>query len=120
METSNLPNIPSQSLPPWLDLMRKAAMEEITVADVKDIIRSQVKLAKTGNPQATKFIFEQVLGGSVMKGATFVQNVFSDRPDKPTKSLPGTKDKLNTMARRAAARRPLYEDGDGITDEDQD
>jgi hypothetical protein len=102
-------------LPPWMAGMRKAAMESITEADVKQIMQAQVELAKKGNAGALKFVTEFVLGGSALKGATFIQNntYGGDPPEKPTEAKPGTNGKLLKMQRRAAARMPLTDPEDG-------
>src|SRR5690349_8466779 len=80
-------------LPPWVAKMREAAMNSITEADIKEIVQAQVKRAKEGNAAALKFVFEQVLGGAQLQGATFVQNNYAAeaaaRPDKPTDAAPG-------------------------------
>jgi hypothetical protein len=54
--------------------MRAAAQAGITEDDVKEIVANQVARAKTGDQAALKFVFEQVLGGNELKGATFVQH----------------------------------------------
>jgi hypothetical protein len=95
---------PTFALPPWMAAMREAATGCINEADIKEIVKNQVDRAKKGDPNAIKFVFEQVLGGG-MKGATFVQNIFTDgpRPDKPGDEVPGTDDKVRLMRRRVAA-----------------
>jgi len=108
------------ALPSWMAAMRQAAMDEIKPADVQAIVRRQINLAKEGNPAALKFVFEYVLGGNQMRGATFVQNVYNGdaSPVQPTKARPGSKDKLAVMAKRAAAGLPLSDPRDGTDDED--
>lgn len=107
-----------EGLPPWLAAMRQAAMEAVQVEDVKAIVEKQIELAKQGDHKAMKFVFEQVLGGNQMKGMTLIQNNYhvSDpdvaRPDKPTDALPGSRKKLDMMARRAEAGLPLTDGRD--------
>lgn len=61
-------------LPPWVQMMREAAMSRIKPADIEAMVDKQIEKAKAGDEKALKFVFEQVLGGASMKGATFVQN----------------------------------------------
>jgi hypothetical protein len=64
------------ALPPWMAVLRAAAQKYIQPADIEEIVRNQVTAAKAGDKAAMKFVFEQVLGGAALKGATFVQNVY--------------------------------------------
>ncbi len=64
----------TETMPSWVAAMREAAMSEIGDADVREIVRNQVVAAKAGDRNAIRFVFEQVLGGAALKGATFVQN----------------------------------------------
>ncbi len=93
----------SALLPAWIVGMRKAAQEVITEKDIKEIVKSQVKRAKEGDKGAIKFVFEQVLGGSHMKGATFIQNNYRDDPNKATKVLPGSPGKIEVMKQRVSS-----------------
>lgn len=104
-------------MPEWMQRMRKAALEQISENDVKEIIAAQVKRAKEGNPAATKFVFEQVLGGAAFKGANFVQNVTNhhygtEHPEQPTQTPPGTKERVDTMAARVAQGLPIFDEND--------
>ncbi len=91
-------------LPPWMAKMRAAATNAITETDIAEIVQNQVKRAKAGDQNAIKFVFDQVLGGAQLKGATFIQNNFGgESPDKPTDAVPGTPAKLETIRRRVAA-----------------
>ncbi len=107
-------------VPPWIDKMRRAAMDAITDADIKAIVQKQVEKAKEGDPNALKFVFDQVLGGAQLKGATFVQTNHhygeDAQPDKPTHALPGTKPKIAAMAARAASGRPIFDENDDERD----
>lgn len=121
MSKSNNKNAMVQAmLPRWLQMMRDAAMGAISKEDVKEIVTNQVKRAKAGDQNAIRFVFDQVLGGAQLKGATFIQNVYEggERPDRPTKARPGTGKKLDTMARRASAGLPLCSGDDGPDDID--
>lgn len=104
---------PIDGIPTWMTAMRKAAVECITEADVKEIVQGQVKRAKEGDRNAIRFVFEQVLGGAGQKASTFIQNNYGNgaaaedpagvRPDKPTKAIPGTKQKIEAIRRRVEA-----------------
>lgn len=99
-----------EGLPPWLAMMRQAAMGGVTQADVTEIVQKQVEMAKRGDRQALKFVFDEVLGGKQLQGMTLIQNNYADnkgRPDVPTSAVPGSSDKLDVMQRRAAAGLPL-------------
>lgn len=102
-------------LPPWMLALRTAAQQSITAEDITQIVKKQVERAKSGDERAIRFVFDYVLGGSGMKGATFVQNNFpaGDSPTKPTAARPGTNSKLSAMQRRAAAGIPLNRADDG-------
>lgn len=98
------------SMPAWMMMMRAAAQKAITEADVTEIVRKQVELAKQGNKDALKFVFGQVLGGD--QSITLVQNNFSESPATPTNAVPGTKPKLDKMAARVAAGLPACDPAD--------
>jgi hypothetical protein len=102
-------------LPPWMAKMRSAAQRAISEADVEAMVQAQVKKAKEGDDKALSFIFNQVLGGSQIKGATFIQNNYGndERPDKPTAARPGTADKVDLMRRRVASGNGAFVEGDG-------
>lgn len=78
------------TMPSWVLKMREAAQAAITEADLIDIVKMQVALAKKGNPAALKFVFDQVLGGAALKGATFVQQNFSDAAAEPRRLVDST------------------------------
>ena len=82
------------------------------------IIANQVKAAKEGNKDAIKFVFEQLLGGSHMRGATFIQNNWGKNADPraPAMALPGSPDKIETMRRRVAAGLSPTAEGDAKPD----
>lgn len=104
------------NMPPWMAMMRAAAMKAVNEEDIEAIVRKQVEKAKAGDQQALKFVFDHVLGGQQLKGATFVQNNFHGEgadPNKPTPARPGTKSKLEKMRQRVAAGLPATNDKDG-------
>lgn len=106
-------------LPPWLATMRQAAMECISADDVKAIVQKQVELAKAGDEKAMKFVFEQVLGGAALKGASFHQHIHEAAPreaEEPTPALPGTVDKIEAMSRRVAKRQSVFHGSDAQRD----
>jgi len=105
----------TQNMPPWMALMRRAAMKAVTEEDIAAIVRKQVEKAKTGDQAAMKFVFDHVLGGQQLRGATFVQNNFHGDadPNKPTAARPGTKAKIDRMRERVAAGLPATNDDDG-------
>jgi hypothetical protein len=109
---------PAQSdfagLPPWMQTMRQAAMDSIKEEDVKQIVANQVKAAKEGDGKAIRFVFDYLLGGNAMKGATFIQNNFhGEQPQTPTDERPGSNGKLSKMQKRLAANLPLTNKDDG-------
>jgi hypothetical protein len=67
-------------MPAWMQQMRQAAVNAVKAEDITAIVEAQVKKAKEGDRDARNFIFDQVLGGAGMKGATFVQNNYTDTP----------------------------------------
>ena len=112
---------PEKALPEWLMMMRRAATDSINEADIREIVRRQVERAKDGDKNAIKFVFDQVLGGAAMKGATFVQNIYrgddaAGRPDRPTKARPGSDAKVEKMRRRVEADLPPCRDDDNDGD----
>lgn len=102
-------------IPAWMAVMRSAAMKAIGEDDIEQMIRAQVEAAKKGDRKALEFVFNTVLGGASLRGATFVQNVFTSdsSPALPTPERPGSNKKLDVMAARAAAGLPLHQVGDG-------
>lgn len=101
-----------EALPPWLAQMRRAAREGIAESDVTEIVKKQVELAKKGDQRALKFVFDTVLQGEQMKGATFIQNNNYGDPAAPTNALPGTDSKLRKMQARRDAGLPLTDQRD--------
>jgi hypothetical protein len=77
----------SASMPAWIVAMREAARAEIKDDDIREIVRNQVARAKAGDKAAISFVFDQVLGGSAFKGATFNQNHYYGR-EAPAASEP--------------------------------
>jgi hypothetical protein len=110
----------TEGLPPWLRAMREAAMDAVSTSDVTEMVKCQVEKAKKGDRQALQFVFDKILGGDQLKGATFVQQNFygEDDPTKPTPARPGTNGKLVKMQARAAAGMPLCDKDDGPSNVD--
>lgn len=104
-----------ENLPPWIATMRRAAMGAVNEDDIREMVANQVKKAKEGNRDALKFIFDTVLAGAQMRGATFVQNNYASdgEAEKPTAARPGTQKKIKEMQRRLAAHAPLTRGDDG-------
>ena len=68
----NLPKTTDESVA-YMAKMRNAAQTGVTEADITGIVRAQVAKAKAGDAAAIKFVFERVIGGLGMDGATIVQ-----------------------------------------------
>lgn len=103
---------PTAGLPPWMVLMRQAAMKCIRPGDIEQMVQAQIDKAKGGDEKALKFVFEQVLGGASLKGATFIQNVYPEAPEKPAYCPPGSNGKIRKMQQRVAAGRSAFNDDD--------
>lgn len=93
------------------------AQQALTESDVTAIVRSQVEKAKQGDTKALQFVFDQLLGGNELKGATFIQNNYgtgdTGRPDKPTQARPGSREKVELMAERMASGNGCFHPDDG-------
>lgn len=103
-------------LPAWVQNMRAAAQKVLKQEDVEEIVKNRVEAAKKGDKHAIRFVFDQVLGGVPVKAAQIVQNNFygeADRPDKPTKALPGSRAKIEAMRRRVASGQSACSGRDG-------
>jgi hypothetical protein len=109
---------PTGGLPPWMALMRQAAMKCIRPGDIEAMIQAQVDKAKKGDERAAKFVFDQVLGGATLKGATFIQNVYPEAPEKPAHDPPGSNGKIRKMQQRVAAGRSVFNSDDNERDLD--
>lgn len=72
-------------IPPWIQMMRDAAMKCIKPEDIEAMVTKQVEKAKAGDEKAMKFVMEQILGGASLKGATFVQNNYAAETPQPPK-----------------------------------
>jgi len=114
--THDMEVVSQTMVPAWIATMRKAAFASITPEDVEAIVKAQITRAKEGDKNAIKFVFEQLLGGAAMKGASFVQNNYNadsqERPDQPTSQCPGSQSKIETMRRRVEAGLPPFNDED--------
>jgi hypothetical protein len=100
-------------MPPWMAKMRAAVCDIITPGDIEEIVKNQVARAKSGDPAAIKFVFDQLLGGG-MKGATFIQNnnYGDEGAGKPSNAVPGTPAKLDLIRRRVEAGLPACNPSD--------
>jgi len=93
-------------VPAWIQGLRQAAAGLLKQSDIEEIVKGQIKRAKAGDKNAIKFVFDQLLGGSYMRGATFIQNNYAGgNGQKPggTKALPGSSEKVEEMRRRVTA-----------------
>jgi hypothetical protein len=105
----------TSGLPRWLATMRAAAMNAITHNDVDGIVKKQVALAKDGDPIATKFVMDFVLGithrQEISAACGFV--IVPDSLVGTVRARPGTPDKIAAMQARAETGIPLTLPGDG-------
>lgn len=101
----------------WQARLREAMFDGIKEQDVKDIVASLVQRAKDGDAQATRMVFEYLLGGA--RGASTVNNVQINAPlpASPTRHRGGTRGKLSVLAARAANGEQLFRDDDGDGDD---
>lgn len=119
---NDLPTATSNQVPAWMQKLREAAMAQIDEAVVEGIVQKQVELAKAGNPAATKFVFEQILGGAAFKGANITQNVTNHHYHDgaagggSSEALPGTDDKIEAMSARVAQGRSVFDEADAERD----
>ena len=104
-------------VPSWITNLRSAAMNVLTQNDVEAIVKAQIAQAKKGDKNAIKFVFDQLLGGASIRGATFIQNNYpGEDPAKPTKAVPGTEDKIRRMRKRLAAGQSAFNPADNQRD----
>ncbi|HUX16240.1 MAG TPA: hypothetical protein VMW52_07185 [Phycisphaerae bacterium] len=103
-----------QMVPPWIQRMREMSQKHLTEDVVESIVVGQIERAKKGDRNAIRFVFDQLMGGQALRGATFVQNNyggdFCEPPDKPLP--PKGPARIEAMRRRAEQRRPLTDLGD--------
>jgi len=102
----------------WMVKLRTALFEAVTEDDIREIAEGLVKRAKEGDLQATRMLFSYVLGGSSVnvKQALIVQQhggTLEPLPAPPTKALPGTGEKFDVLAKRAANGQVLFHPKDG-------
>jgi len=94
--------------------MREMSQKHLTEDVVESIVVGQIERAKKGDRNAIRFVFDQLMGGQALKGATFVQNNYApgsaDPPDAPLPAKGPAR--IEAMRRRAEQRRPLIEPGD--------
>jgi superfamily II DNA or RNA helicase len=100
-----------EMVPEWIQRMRDAATKHLTSDVVERIVCNQIKRAENGDKDAIKFVFDNLMGGSALKGATFIQNNYHDKPveKKPVKSLT-REERIEHMRRRVAEGKPPTED----------
>ena len=110
-DDNNLASRVEMVIPPWIQTLRLAAFKCLKAEDVKQIVQNQIAAAKKGDKNAIKFVFEQIMGGAYVKGATFIQNNYSDAAGVTTKALPGSPEKVEMMRRRVEAGADLHADG---------
>ena len=103
-----------QMVPPWIQKMRDMAQKHLTEDVVEQIITNQINAAKKGDRNAIRFVFDQLMGGQALKGATFVQNNYDgraeSRPDAPLP--PRGLARIEALRRRAEQQVPLAQPGD--------
>ncbi len=111
-----------ETVPAWVATMREAAQAVLKPADIQAIVANQVAAAKKGDRQAIRFVFEQLLGGAYMRGATFVQHNYAAGaappadPAAPTPAIQGSDAKIEAMRRRVAVGLPATNPQDGPHD----
>jgi hypothetical protein len=113
----------SVELPPWMQAIRDGMAGAIKADDLKAIMQKQVEKALDGDVPAAKFVFDQAHKLSSTQGMTVIQNNYygddsGPRPDKPTRAIPGSDEKAETMRRRLEAGEPLTRADDAGGDED--
>lgn len=101
----------------WMTRLRTAMFENVTEQDVAEIAQALVRKAKEGDLAATRLLFNYVLGSSTVNVKQAV--ILQDRPLAPlpapaTVAMPQTREKLEVMAKRAAAGLPLCDPRDRI------
>lgn len=100
-------------VPAWQDQLRRAMFDSVKESDITEIVANMVKRAKDGDSQACRMVFEYVMGGNKAPQSVTQNNVLVDARDvEPTTHRPGTRGKLDVMARRAARGEPLNAAGD--------
>ena len=111
-----------QMVPPWIQGMRDMSQKHLTEDVVESIIVGQIDRAKKGDKNAINFVFNQLMGGQALKGATFVQNNYAPgSADPPGTPLPKKGPaRIEALRLRAEQRRPLIEPGDVEDDDDPD
>lgn len=107
----------TQQLPTWMLELRKALQQQIKPDDVEQIMAKQIELAKKGDRNAAKFVFDQMGQLASLKGATLVQHNHhyhgdDAEPSKPTKARAGSKSKKDKMAERAARGESVFNEDD--------
>lgn len=90
--------------------LREAIYNGISGADMADIVKKQVELAKAGDLAAAKFIVDYVLASQIQP-IQVTQNILI-QSNEATNEKPGTKEKVEVMAARHANGQELFIDGD--------
>jgi hypothetical protein len=108
----------------WMARLRAALFEAVTEDDIREIAAGLVRKAKAGDLAAAKLLMTYVLGGgnnvTKVQQAVIVQDhggALAPLPAPPVRVLPGTADKVEAMARRAANGQELFHAKDRKTGE---
>lgn len=111
-----------QMVPLWIQKMRAVAAKHLSDGLVEEIILNQINAAKRGDKNAIRFVFDQLMGGQALKGATFIQNNYcGESGDLPGKPLPPRGPaRIAALRRRVEQHRPLADPGDRDGAEDPD
>lgn len=109
-----------QMVPLWIQRMRDVAAKHLTTALIDEIVVNQINAAKKGDKNAIKFVFDQLMGGQALKGATFIQNNYGDQSGElPGKPLPPKGPaRIAAMRRRVEQHLSVAEPGDDDGDGD--
>lgn len=91
--------------------LRAAVFNGVSESDVKDVIAAIVKRSKEGDPQALKYFFEYILGGSAQV-VNLTQHNHHYVGDMPVDAAPGSLEKIEAMRRRAEKGLPLTSPND--------
>lgn len=99
--------------PAFMAKLRMAMFNGVTEDDVSDLVKSLMQRAKDGDKEATKLVFEYLLGGKAggppapTKVVNQTINV-TKLPKSTTNALRGSTAKLDVMARRARNGEDLF------------
>lgn len=113
---SRRPTPSVQDIQDWQARLRTALFEAVSEDDVREIAEGLVAKAKAGDLSATRMLFNFVMGGSGVhvKNAVIMHGGSpAPLPSPPVPALPGTREKLDAMARRAQEGRSVFDPRDG-------